>query len=103
MRFTNFALLYLTLSFITGILLARSLELDIWAWVYISIPLITMLGLLVLIFKKKDKSTTSLYTGIAFLLFISIGALNFTLHIASKHHSHYSAKSNSGKSATPSR
>lgn len=98
MRFTNFALLYLTLSFITGILLARSLELDIWAWVYISIPLITMLGLLVLIFKKKDKSTTSLYTGIAFLLFISIGALNFTLHIASKHHSHYSAKSNSGNS-----
>ncbi|WP_181256189.1 ComEC/Rec2 family competence protein [Aurantibacter aestuarii] len=88
----------MTLSFITGILLARSLELDIWAWVYISIPLITMLGLLVLIFNKIGKSTTSLFTGIAFLLFISIGALNYTLQTASKHHSHYSSKSNSESS-----
>ena len=90
MKFTNFTLLYITLSFIAGILLANFLELGVFSWFLITVPCVILLIVLLVFYKRKETSNTLLFTVITGLSILCFGALNTSLHTASNNKFHYS-------------
>jgi competence protein ComEC len=89
-KFTNFTLLYITLSFIAGILLANFLKLGVFSWFLITVPCVILLIVLLVFYRRKETSNTLLFTVITGLSILCFGALNTSLHTASNNKFHYS-------------
>tara|TARA_R110002012_G_scaffold116344_3_gene264021 strand:+ start:1126 stop:3147 length:2022 start_codon:yes stop_codon:yes gene_type:complete len=89
-KFTNFALLHITVSFGFGILLANYFEPN-QTFCFYSLALVLLLFFIsFILYKSSDKENTLLFSSITMLCFIAFGALNFTLHSTKNHQSHYS-------------